>query len=360
MFRNRMFPALCLLLLPLVSPVSAVCLGDEPLRGVNIAGAEFSGSNLPGRLHHDYTYPRADDLDYFAGRGANTIRLPIRWERVQRGLFEDLHRPELRQIESVLEQAAERDLCVVLDVHNYGMYHGEPIGSEDVPEEAFLDLWLRLAEALDQPEHLALGLMNEPFRLDIAHWGTVAQQSVHALRDAGAGHLVMVSGGRWSGVHEWHRSIGGSSNAETFADFDDPLGRSVIEVHQYADEDYSGTGDACREPDDFNRMFAEIGEWAEDNGLQLFLGEFGVPPSRQCLLALERMLVLTEDADTWRGWAYWAAGRWWGDYPMSVQPRDSDDAPQMSVLEPCWRGEGCGRWSPGAPRDPRFDENSGR
>ncbi|MCC5810567.1 MAG: glycoside hydrolase family 5 protein [Ectothiorhodospiraceae bacterium] len=345
--------SLFLSMLPLAA--GAVCLGDEPLRGVNIAGAEFSSNSLPGELHHDYTYPRTEELDYFADSGANTIRLPVRWERVQRELNQELHEGELGQIASVLDQAKERGLCLILDIHNYGMYHGEIIGSEAVPTEAFLDLWTRLSAALDEPEYLALGLMNEPFRMDIADWGAVAQQTVDALREAGAEHLIMVSGGRWSGVHEWHRTIGGSSNAETFADLEDPLRRTVIEVHQYADRDYSGTGGNCRDPEHFNAMFSAIDEWAQENDLQLFLGEFGVPSSRSCMAALGRILALTEDAGIWRGWAYWAAGSWWGDYPMSVAPRDGRDAPQMSLLAPCWRGEGCGR-DPGAPRDPRLQE----
>jgi endoglucanase len=33
------------------------------------------------------------------------------------------------------------------------------------------------------------------------------------------------------------------------------------------------------------------------------------------------------------GGTYWAAGPWWGDYPLSVEPRKGKDRPQMEVLE---------------------------
>ena len=32
------------------------------------------------------------------------------------------------------------------------------------------------------------------------------------------------------------------------------------------------------------------------------------------------------------GGTYWAAGGWWGKYPLSVEPRDGRDRPQMEVL----------------------------
>jgi endoglucanase len=35
----------------------------------------------------------------------------------------------------------------------------------------------------------------------------------------------------------------------------------------------------------------------------------------------------------WRGWTYWAAGSWWGTYPMSVEPLHGQDAPQIDVLK---------------------------
>ena len=37
--------------------------------------------------------------------------------------------------------------------------------------------------------------------------------------------------------------------------------------------------------------------------------------------------------DVWLGWAWWAAGPWWGEYYYSLQPKDGQDKPQMKVLE---------------------------
>ncbi|MBC7193616.1 glycoside hydrolase family 5 protein [Marinobacter sp.] len=323
-------------------PVFAVCLENQDLRGVNLAGAEFNGAKRPGVMYKDYTYPSNGEMDYYANKGVNAIRLPVRWERVQRELFAELNEQEMAAIGKTLAAARERGICLILDIHNYGTYNDMPIGSAEVPVEAFHDLWLRIADALDNPRYLVLDLMNEPFTLDIAFWGQVAQSTVNALREAGADQLIFVSGGRWSGVHEWSKTISGASNSGTFADFSDPLGRTVLQVHQYADQYYSGTKNTCHEPAHFNGMFASIEKWAQDNDQQLFLGEFGVPKSDTCLASLDRMLSLMEDSNVWRGWTYWAGGAWWGGYPLSIAPKNGSDAAQMEVVAPYLSAKQCG------------------
>jgi endoglucanase len=39
-----------------------------------------------------------------------------------------------------------------------------------------------------------------------------------------------------------------------------------------------------------------------------------------------------QDHTVWRGWAYWSAGRWWGNYPLSIQPGKNPPAPQLQLL----------------------------
>lgn len=310
----------------------AVCLDAWRLTGVNMAGAEFNPKRLPGTMNKDYVYPTRTDLAYFAARGANVIRLPVRWERLQRTLMGELDAAETKAIAAVLDAAAAEKMCVIIDIHNYGAYGSEVIGSATVPEEAFIDLWQRVARRFADPNRVALGLMNEPHKLPIATWAEIAQNTVSALRTSGAEHLVIVSGGRWSGVHEWTKTFSGTSNAVAMAPLKDPLGRMLIEMHQYADQYFSGTGLTCHPPERFDNMFRLVSDWARQTGHKLFLGEFGVPAEPNCLAVLEHTLNLISDREVWRGWTYWAAGRWWGSYPLSIQPKSGADAPQMGVV----------------------------
>lgn len=320
---------------------SAVCLGEAPLRGVNLSGAEFNSRELPGEMFRDYTYPSADDYEYFAEKGANLIRLPIRWERIQHSLRGELDGSELAQIRKSVDLARANGQCLLLDLHNYAAWHGEVLGEGRVSTADLIDVWQRLARELDDPDHVALGLMNEPFRMDIADWALSAQQTVTALREQGAEHLIAVSGGRWSGVHEWFKVRTGTSNSAAFVNLDDPLDRIMLEVHQYLNEGYSGTKLDCLPPEHFDSMFQNISNWARENGYQLFLGEFGSPRRQECLASLDRILQLTSDPDIWRGWAYWAAGAWWGDYFLTIHPIHGKDRPQMEVLEPFLASSKC-------------------
>ncbi|HEY9099599.1 MAG TPA: glycoside hydrolase family 5 protein [Thiobacillus sp.] len=313
-------------------PVMAGC-NDPSLKGVNLAGAEFASSKLPGVLNKDYVYPGRDQMDYFASLGANAIRLPFRWERIQPALFGELDALELKNLETTVAMARSRGMCVILDVHNYGAYRGNAIGTQAVPAAAFIHLWTRLAKTFTDTSSTAFGLMNEPHKLPIEQWAGVAQKTIDAIRQTGAQNLILISGGRWSGVHEWEKSFSGTSNAMAFSNLKDPLKQSWIDVHQYADADYSGTGKSCRSAEQLTNMFVRMTQWAQTHNQQLFLGEFGVPANQACLDTLDSMLKQMTDTGVWRGWTYWAAGSWWGDYPLSIEPRDGRDAPQIRILK---------------------------
>lgn len=316
----------------LAQGVQANCLRTEGLKGVNLAGAEFNAAAMPGVVNRDYVYPSAEEFAYFSRQGMNTIRLPFLWERIQSRLYGALEPAELAQLKIAVDRAQANKMCLILDLHSYGAYRGDPIGSKAVDVRAFMDVWEKLALAFPEPERVALGLSNEPHTLPIAQWANIAQLTVNRLRALNSRHLILVAGGRWSGVHEWHQVFDGSSNASSFANLHDPLRRTVIEVHQYADTNFSGTGNTCLPPDRFAAMFKSIHDWAAQHHQQLFLGEFGTPRDASCLAALDAMMSHTTHRPVWRGWTYWAAGAWWGDYPLSISPRNGDDAPQLAVL----------------------------
>jgi endoglucanase len=321
----------------MLNDASAQCLRKEPLRGVNVSGAEFHSNRIPGVLNKDYTYPNPVDFGYIRSIGANVIRLPFRWERIQPELMKELDAKELRSLTSTVDDANRQGLCVILDVHNYATYRGKKIGSDEVPADAFVDLWTRLASAFDDPEKTIYGLMNEPAKIDTEQWAPVAQQTIKAIRKSGSKNIILVAGGRWSGAHDWMK--GNPSNAEAFADLKDPQHRTWLEAHQYADPGFAGIKQDCIDPERLKKVLKRLTDWGRENHQKLFLGEFGVPPSETCLAALDAMLAEVDDSDVWRGWTYWAMGRWWGKYPMSIQPQEGRDAPQTAVLRKYFRRE---------------------
>jgi len=222
---------------------------------------------------------------------------------------------------------------VVLDIHNYAKYRDQVIGSAAVSDAAFLDLWQRLATQFAGEAWVAFDLMNEPAAMKIQDWSKLAQRAVESIRSTGSKHLVLVPGGRWSGAHEWSKQFDGVSNAEAFANFHDPAGNYAIEVHQYADSDFSGTKTDCVSPSSLGKIMADVTAWSVKYHQPLFLGEFGTPANQACLDALGAMVAPMKNNNAWRGWTYWASGRWWGNYPLSIQPgANGEIAPQMDVL----------------------------
>lgn len=116
--------------------------------GINLAGAEF-GERMPGVFGEDYMYPTAGDLDYFKAKGLTLVRLPFKWERIQPVLGADLDHAELERMKKVVLMAQERNIWVLLDMHNYcrRKEKGEYliIGSEKLPALTVADAWRRLA-----------------------------------------------------------------------------------------------------------------------------------------------------------------------------------------------------------------------
>lgn len=78
-------------------------------------------------------------------------------------------------------------------------------------------------------------------------------------------------------------------------------------------------------------------EWLRANGKKGFIGEFSFTSSPAYLAEADAFLKhISENRDVYIGFAVWAGGPWWGDYPFSVEPDLAAtpviDKPQMRVL----------------------------
>jgi endoglucanase len=305
------------------------------LGGVNVAGAEFG--TLPGKLNHDYVYPTAAQLQYWRDQGASMIRLPFRWERIQRTLYGPLDAAELAAIDTVAREARARELRLILDMHNYARYHDKLIGTADVPNAAFADVWRKLAAHFhDESGVWAYGLMNEPHDTG-GRWPAAAQAALDAVRAVDMTHTVLVAGDGWSSAHQWAHH-----NVELRVT--DPANNMLYEAHLYFDRDASGT---YAEPYDASGAYPAIGvdrlkpfvDWLAARNARGFVGEVGVPDDdARWLTALDTTLAFL-DANR-IGTTYWAAGAWWGDYPLAVEPRSDGVRPQLAVLRRYWTAQG--------------------
>ncbi len=325
-----------------VSPAEAAV----QLTGVNIAGAEFG--SLPGVHEQDYTYPRSSEVDYYVQqKGMNVLRLPFRWERLQPTLGGNFSNSELTRIQNFVNYATAAGAYVILDPHNYARYSGNVIGGGTVTASHFADFWTRLANIYKDNDKVIFGLMNEPNGLATESWVNSANTAISAIRQTGASNLILVPGNGYSGAHSWNSNWYGTPNAQAMLSIVDPGNNFAFEVHQYVDSDSSGTKAEVVSAQVGAQRLNVFTQWARENNVRGFLGEFGVPNSligdgvdQIADEALVNMLEHMDDnSDVWLGWTYWAGGRWWGtNYMFNVHPlnfgqENQMDRPAMGILE---------------------------
>src|SRR5689334_15324327 len=153
----------------MVSDTAAAAAPDrvEFSRGINLSGGENNAKRNPAVYGHDYIYPSPEELNYYAQKGFAVVRLPYRWERLQRVLFGDLDGAELGRLKQVVSAAADQHMQVILSPHNFGRYLHDGkdtlIGTDGVSIEAFADFSHKVAQAFAGNDAIyGLSLMNEP------------------------------------------------------------------------------------------------------------------------------------------------------------------------------------------------------
>jgi endoglucanase len=319
----------------LLAPVQQAMAATSCFRGINLSGAEFGKPG--GVVFKDYTWPSEQTVSYFASKGFDTVRLPFMWERLQPELMKPLDKDEVNRLKEAVALIRSHEMRVILDPHNYARYNEQVIGSEAVPAAAFGDFWGRLAALYPNENDVVFGLMNEPYRMPIAQWLDAANTATAAIRGKGAGNLILVPGTAWTGAHSWMTPIDGEPNGVAMARFKDPGKNFAFEVHQYLDDDFSGTKNNCSRADDAVAALKTFTSWLKENGFRGFLGEFGVPADKvRCIDALKSMVDVTEEnKDVWTGWTYWVAGDWWpATEELNIQPTKNGDRPQLAALKP--------------------------
>jgi len=307
---------------------------SSPVAGINFPGPAIAGHVQPGKMGVNYHFPSKQDIQTYADFGFKLIRLAITWERLQPQLNGGFDTTYLGEMDDFIQQAEEHNLSVLLDVHNYGKYKGNLIGTETVPKRAFADLWFGLAQHYKNQDNLMFGLMNEPNKQDAETWSNIAQDGILAIRRAGAMQTIMVPATFYSSAARWLRKDGKYSNGEALKAINDPQNNIVFEAHQYLDKYSTGTDAHCVSDDIGVKRLTAFTGWLKQNGFKGFLGEFGASDSEPCQRALHNMLdYMNANSDVWFGWSYWVADPWFSEYMFNIYPPDTAQFPQAKILE---------------------------
>jgi endoglucanase len=321
------------------------------LRGVNLAGAEFGEIHIPGVFNTDYTFNSETSFAYFAARSLGLMRIPFFWERVQPTLRGPLDSAYLGLLKQNVAWAKAHGNRVVLDLHNFARYRFNEGGKLNeyvidnlyggvvrVSSGDFADVWARLStEFSNEPAVYAYGLMNEPHDMGTADWRTISRIALNAIRNNGDTKLITVPGADYASAEFWPVVNGAT------AWIVDPANNFVYEAHTYFDRDNSGSYQRTYDqelaldstlPTRGQRRLKNFTDWCQTNHVRGYLGEYGVPNTDARWLAVLDGFLTALDAVGLDG-TYWAAGEWWGNYNLSVQPLNNftEDRPQLGTLE---------------------------
>ena len=369
-FRSVLIPIKVKTVVPTIEEVET--RGDStstfgPFYGVNLCGAEYSPTTLPGSNGINYAFPTGTQTSYYVGKGMNIIRLPFLWERLQPTMNGAFNSSYLSLLQNSVAALRATGATVLLDVHNYNKrnidngasYSTMAIGTSNVPVAAFSDLWSKLATLYKGDQGVVFGLMNEPTGgydsngqpMTTAQWVINANTAITAIRATGAQNWITCPGNFYTGAWSWatakdSTSSSSSTNAVAMLNVSDSLNKTVIEVHQYFDNQYAGTTQSCLSSDG-ESLLSTVTAWARTNGKKLFLGEFGSGNNSTCESAVagstEGVLqYMQSNSDVWAGWTWWSSvadntANGYGAFgatDFSLAPVSGVDSPYMSWLTP--------------------------
>lgn len=316
---------------------------DSAAFAIKLCGPEFGEKNIPGKYGVDFIYPNKAELLYFQSKGFKLMDLPFKWERVQPVLGGPLDSLEMSRIDAFLDTCSMLGLQVKLSMQNFGRYllNGKEtvIGAPELPVNYFEDVWKRLASSWNNKRNLiGFQIMNEPHDMNQMPWFNIAQKAINAIRTVNSSQTIFVCGDSYSATIDWKPN---NPQIHQLVDISDNL---MYEAHCYFDKDLTGQylngSGGAKNSYDYNAYGAKTGvqaakpfiKWLKKYKKKGFIGEYGIPDDDpRWLVVLDKFLAYISENGV--SGAYWAAGPWWGEYRLSVEPRDGKDRPQMQVLE---------------------------
>ncbi|KAL5314434.1 hypothetical protein ACEPPN_017074 [Leptodophora sp. 'Broadleaf-Isolate-01'] len=282
--------------------------------GTNEAGAEF-GSNIPGVLGTDYTWPNSSAIQILRGDGMNIFRVPFLMERLlPNGLTSSPDATYLQDMKTTVDYITQSGAYAVIDPHNYGRYNGNIISSTS----DFSAFWSTVAKPFASNNKIIFGTNNEYHDMEQTLVFNLNQAAISAIRAVGAtSQYIFVEGNSWSGAWTW------ASVNDNLKNLKDPQNKIVYEMHQYFNQDGSSSATCVNSTIGQNRLVSPT-QWLIANNKVGFLGEFSGGNDDVCAAAVKGMLSYMEDnSNVWLGATWWAAGPWWGSSVYSYEPPSS-------------------------------------
>ncbi len=345
-------------------------------RGINFAGMEYGDPKVNDPdVAGGWNRPLDTMFPYYTSRGFNLVRIPYKIERCQPGgpgtaLGSDSKSAAyMATLVDLGVKARAAGMKVMWDAHNYakiriasdGWANDYYVGTSQFPVSALADFHVKFANyaglvlADDQ-----IDLMNEP-TTSLAYNGqqvvtdqiTWINACISALRAAGKQNLIHAPGMSYSSASGW--SYHGTD--QMAAGIVDSANNFCIHLHQYTDQDQSGSQDNTFYGIWYSKLLRAAREGALKYGYKLFLGEFNSTFSTNSSQATvnagrnalhECMQEVIAYPQVWLGVAGWRGGGriggnditsfdpWSGGYTSpnsNLQPADGNEREKLTDVK---------------------------
>jgi len=241
-----------------------------------------NGINL-GTIFDDLATEWEDGfLDLVKEKGFDHIRLPIRWDYLNRSMEEapyNIDEKFILEMQRIIDLAIKKGLPVIINMHNYDPLYENP----DTEEERFLNMWGQIAEYFQHydPSWLVFEVLNEPKNnLTPDLWNKLLPKALAKIRETNPNRAVLIGTAEWGG-------LGALSQLE-WPKNDNNL---ILTIHYYEPFNFTHQGqswmdnplpagitwsDTQSERDAVDRHFAQIEDYRKENGnMPVHIGEFG-------------------------------------------------------------------------------------
>ncbi|KAH8099381.1 endoglucanase [Cristinia sonorae] len=295
------------------------------LGGVNTAGYDFSVAT-DGSFTGKGVNPPTDQFPHFASQGANLFRIP--WQLMTPQVGGSIDQSFLARYDATVQAALNSgsNVHVIVDVHNYARWNNAIIAQGGPTNAQFASLWTQLAAKYGQNERVIFGIMNEPHDIpSVATWVDTVQQTVNAIRAAGAKNFLLLPGSSWASAQAFPTEAG-----PLLVKVTDPLGgtdKLIFDVHKYLDSDNSGTHAECV-TDNVDVLTTLVSFLKANGNRQAILSETGGGNTASCEQMLGTQLAFVKaNYPTLAGFSVWSAGAFDSTYVLSVVPSGGNDTP---------------------------------
>lgn len=306
-----------------ILPMPQTYAEKMPFRGVNMSGFEWSTTYNPA------LNPQSSWLPYYIKKGANIIRVPIKWSYIQPNLNDSINFSSdyAKSVDTFINNATASGLYVILDLHAYMRYCiGALAGncSQIVTADQLANTWKQLATHYKDNPKIIFDVMNEPNHMRTKDVYDKTITAIKAIKETGATNYLAIEGNAWTGANSWTDDWydNGDPNSEFFTPAkitqDTGYKNILINMHLYFSDSNGGGGgsplcgvtkDTVLEKEKANKLT----EWIKTTGAKVIMTEIGAGNDANCTevvntymdFMMKNATTLNSDGAGFVGWVIW-------------------------------------------------------